>query len=113
MHEERRGPRGSLSIKEREKGGERKKGWKKRRAKDEKNELSRERTLFSLSLFFFHSPSHMYAGKKRRVRRTRSFARSETKLVAFRGTRDGADGGDGGTAGQKRITRVITTLINK
>lgn len=77
--------------------------------RNEKNELSRERTLFSLSF----SRARMCAGRKRCARRTKSFARSETKLVAFRGTRDGTDGGDGGTAGQKRITRVITTLINK
>lgn len=50
LHEERRGPRGSLSIKEREKGGERKKGWKKRRA--------REREL-SLSLSFSVSHAHI------------------------------------------------------
>jgi len=66
-----------------------------------------------LSLFLSHSLSRTYAERDSAPRRTRSFARSETKLVAFRGTRDGADGGDGGTAGQKRITRVITTLINK
>lgn len=74
--------------------------------------LVREYPL-SFSLTLILSLARAYTGRKRRARRTRSFARSETKLVAFRGTRDGADGGDGGTAGQKRITRVITTLINK
>jgi hypothetical protein len=85
----------------------------RRRKKERVNEHSFvcEETLFSLSLSLFCARTH--AEKERRARRTRSFARSETKLVAFRGTRDGADGGDGGTTGQKRITRVITTLINK
>jgi len=95
---------GGRPTREREKGGERKKGWRA---------LFRVRrnAVFSLSLSLFCARTH--AEKERRARRTRSFARSETKLVAFRGTRDGADGGDGGTPGQKRITRVITTLINK
>lgn len=48
LREERRGPRGSLSIKEREKG-ERKKERVEGR-KGERNQLSRERTLLSLSL---------------------------------------------------------------
>lgn len=68
------------------------------------------REHFSLS----HSlGAHVCGEEEARPKDERSFARSETKLVAFRGTRDGADRGDGGTAGQKRITRVITTLINK
>jgi len=103
-------------MKEREKGGERGKGWKERRARGMSSLVRNAPLSLSLSLSRSLPLSRARARareRERRARRTRSFARSETKLVAFRGTRDGADGGDGGTAGQKRITRVITTLINK
>lgn len=92
---------------EREKGRERKKGWKKRRVR------GTNRLPLSLSLFFLPF-SRTHARRERGALEGRgTLRRSETKLVAFRETRDGADGGDGGTPAQKRITRVITTLINK
>lgn len=85
----------------------------RRRKKERVDELFRVRREKRCSPSFSIFCARMHTEKERRARRTRSFARSETKLVAFRGTRDGVDGADEGTAGQKRITRVITTLINK
>lgn len=102
--------RGVRSMWEREKGRERKKGWKKRRVR------GTNCPSFSLSLSFLPFLAHAREERERErgaLEGRGTSRRSETKLVAFRETRDGADGGDGGTPAQKRITRVITTLINK
>lgn len=108
--EERRDTRrGTLAEGKRER---RRKRERVEETKGERNEFSgEEHSSFSLFLSLLSAR----AGKREARPKDEELCkkRDETGRIPRDKRRRGRCGGDGGTAGQKRITRVITTLINK